>query len=259
MSLTIWICPRRVTKKTKKTTFQLQILKKGMLLENGIRVDSFPTISNFPIKHQGSTKNSKSEETNHLTIFDNELMQKIVEETNNYQQQNAASNVEKTAAWYSTNVEELYIFFATAVLMGLNQKNRIKDYWSTDKLIITPIFEKIFTRNRYLSILRYPHFADSNTEEEGKLQKIQPIVENLRKRFEKPVIPWENLCIDENLILWKGCLSCKQYVPSKRHRFGVKLFVLCDCYTKFVLNFIVYTGAETDIDKHPQLGIPRVQ
>ena len=112
-------------------------------------------------------------------------MQKIVEETNNYQQQNAAPNVEKAAAWYNTNVEELYIFFATAVLMRLNQKNRIKDYWSTDKLITTPIFGELFTRNRYLSILRYLHFADNNTEEEGKLRKIQSIVENLRKKIEK--------------------------------------------------------------------------
>ena len=140
--------------------------------------------------------------------------------------------------------------------MGLNQKNRIKDYWSTDKLITTPIFGELFTRNRYLSIVRYLDFADNNTEEEGKLRKIQPIVENLRKKFEKAVISWENLCIDESLMLWKGRLSFKQYVPSKKHRFGMNLFILCDCYTKFVLNFIVYTGAETDIDNHPEVGIP---
>ena len=55
-------------------------------------------------------------------FFDNELMQKIVEETNNYQQQDAASNDGKTAAWYNTTVEELYVFFATTTLMGLVQK-----------------------------------------------------------------------------------------------------------------------------------------
>lgn len=140
--------------------------------------------------------------------------------------------------------------------MGLNQKNYIKDYWSTDKLITTPIFGELSTRNRYLSIMRYLHFADNNTEEEGKLRKIQPIIENLRKKFEKAVIPWENLCVDESLMLWKGRLSFKQYIPSKRHRFGVKLFMLCDCDTKFVLNFIVYTGAETELDNHPEVGIP---
>jgi hypothetical protein len=121
--------------------------------------------------------------------------------------------------------------------------------------MITPIFGELFTRNRYLSILRYLHFADNNTEKEGKLRKIQPIVENLRKKFEKAIIPWENLCIDESLMLWKGRLSFKQYIPSKRHRFGVKLFLLCDCETKFVLNLIVYTGAETEIDSHPEIGI----
>ena len=32
--------------------------------------------------------------------------------------------------------------------------------------------------------------------------------------------------------------------------------MLFDCDTKFVLNFIVYTGAETEIDSHPEVGIP---
>ena len=57
-------------------------------------------------------------------------------------------------------------------------------------------------------------------------------------------------------MLWKGRLSFKQYIPSKRHHVGMKLFMLCDCDTKFVLNFIVYTGAETELDNHPELGIP---
>lgn len=61
-------------------------------------------------------------------FFDSKLMDKIVEETNNYQQQNAVPTTGKTAAWYDTTVEELYIFFDTTILMGLNQKNRIKDY-----------------------------------------------------------------------------------------------------------------------------------
>ena len=56
-------------------------------------------------------------------------------------------------------------------------------------------------------------------------------------------------------MLGKGHLSFKQYIPSKRHHFGVKLFMLCDYVTKFVLNCIVYTGAETEIDNYPDVGI----
>ena len=171
-------------------------------------------------------------------------MQTAVDETNKYQRQNATSNIGKTAAWYDTTMEELYVFFDTTILMGLNQKNRIKDYWSTDKLITTPIFGELFTRDRYLSILRYLHFADNNTEEESKLRKIKPVMEYLRAKFERAVTLWENLCVDESLMLWKGRLGFKQCIPSKRHRFGVKLFMLCDCDTKFILNFIVYTAEQ---------------
>ena len=67
--------------------------------------------------------------------------------------------------------------------------------------------------------------------------------------------PFQNLCIDESLMLWKGRLAFRQYIPFKRHRFGVKLFLLCDCETKFVLDFIVYTGSDTEIDVTPDIGI----
>lgn len=118
-------------------------------------------------------------------FFDTELMEEIVEETNDYQQQNAAPNTEKTTAWCDTDVEEMCIFFAATILMGLNQKNRTKNNWSTDKLMTTPIFGELFTRNRYLSVLRYLHFGDNNTEQGGKLRKIQPIGENLKRKLKK--------------------------------------------------------------------------
>lgn len=50
-------------------------------------------------------------------------------------------------------------------------------------------------------------------------------------------------------MLWKGRLSFKQYLPNKRKRFGIKAFILCDCHTGIILDFIVYTGKGTDIDE----------
>jgi hypothetical protein len=47
----------------------------------------------------------------------------------------------------------------------------------------------------------------------------------------------------------------KQFIPSKRHRFGIKVFVLCDCETGYILDFILYTGATTDIVEDHELGI----
>ncbi|KAL2731773.1 piggyBac transposable element-derived protein 4-like [Vespula squamosa] len=40
-----------------------------------------------------------------------------------------------------------------------------------------------------------------------------------------------------------------QYISSKRNRFGIKYFVLCDCKTGFVLNFVLYAGSDSEITK----------
>lgn len=77
----------------------------------------------------------------------------------------------------------------------------------------------------------------------------------LREKFEQLFVPYQNICIDESLMLWKGRLSFKQYIPKKGHRFGVKFFVIVDCKTGIILGFIIYVGSETEIDTHDDLGI----
>ena len=103
--------------------------------------------------------------------------------------------------------------------------------------------------------MRMLHFVNNDENNSNKLHKILPIVRHMQERFRQLFKPFQNLCVDESLLLWKGRLSFKQYIPSKRHRFGVKFFILCDCKTKYILDFIVYTGADTDIEKINNLGI----
>ena len=55
--------------------------------------------------------------------------------------------------------------------------------------------------------------------------------------------------IDESFLLFKGRLVFQQYIPSKRHQFGVKLFVLCNSETGIVFDIIVYTGTDDNIAK----------
>ncbi|XP_043597819.1 piggyBac transposable element-derived protein 4-like [Bombus pyrosoma] len=60
---------------------------------------------------------------------------------------------------------------------------------------------------------------------------------------------YENLCVEESLLLYKGRCYFKQFIPSKRSRFGIKLFLLSDCKTNYVLDFIIYTGQKTNISR----------
>lgn len=56
-------------------------------------------------------------------------------------------------------------------------------------------------------------------------------------------------------MLWRGRLEFRRYIPSKYHRFGIKLFELVDCETEFILDFIIYTGTDTEYQIIPGLKL----
>ena len=195
-------------------------------------------------------------------FFDHELVGEICKETNSYANQLLASSTAKTKTlqdWVRTTRDEMYTFLGLVILMGIIVKKSFKEYWSTNPLIHTPIFSAISTRKRFLQIKRCLHFSSdtggaSADRQTDRLRKIRPVVSFLTQRFSEVFVPLRNLCIDESLLLWKGRLLFKQYIPKKRNRFGIKLFVLCDCKTRYILDFIVYTGDRSDINFEKEFG-----
>jgi len=182
-------------------------------------------------------------------FFNSTILQIIVEQTNLYQQQNPEPLRSKMAPWKDVNIEELRIFLGLSINMGHVIKGDLQNYWSKDPLLSTPIFRQFMTRNRYLQILRYLHFTNNEEIIDHPLRKIKPIIDLLNQQFSSTIKPGKNLCIDESLMLWKGRLKFKQFLPLKRYRFGIKLFELVDCETGFLLGFIIYTESDTDYEK----------
>ena len=69
------------------------------------------------------------------------------------------------------------------------------------------------------------HFADNDgggSSDQDRLWKVCPVLTPLMSKFVSAFKPYKYLCIDE--VLWKGRLFFKQYIPSKRNRFGLKLY-----------------------------------
>ena len=182
----------------------------------------------------------------------------IVSETNKYASliiSDGGMQSNKMARWTDTTKEEMYSFFALLMLMPHVKKSRISEYWSKDELIWTDIFPKYMRRDRFLQLLRSLHFEDNkNINPDDRIWKIRKVLTLLTYKFSNVFYPFQKLVIDESLILFKGRLIFKQYIPSKRHRFGIKLFVMCDCETGIVLDIIVYTGTDVDIPKDNDLG-----
>lgn len=54
------------------------------------------------------------------------------------------------------------------------------------------------------------------------------ILQDLINNFRSARVPFQNIFIDENLVLLKGWLSFKQLIITKCPLFGIKFFVSCD-------------------------------
>ena len=99
-------------------------------------------------------------------------------------------------------------------------------------------------RDRFYLILKFLHFNNNETidpENPDRLHKVRPLIELLRERFRKVYSPGKNLSVDESLVLYKERLKFKQYIKTKRARFGIKLYELC-ASSSITLDFLVYCG-----------------
>lgn len=60
-----------------------------------------------------------------------------------------------------------------------------------------------------------------------------------------------NISIDESLMKFKGQRSYKQYNPSKRARFGIQYYKLCESSTGHVKKISIYTGQDREATNIP--------
>ncbi|XP_053947202.1 uncharacterized protein LOC128855933 [Anastrepha ludens] len=74
-------------------------------------------------------------------FFEDYLLQIISSETNRYyhQNSNASKLPKKTKKWYDVTAPELKIWLGVIIIMGLEKKSKLSDYWSTNQF--QPIIE----------------------------------------------------------------------------------------------------------------------
>lgn len=142
----------------------------------------------------------------------------------------------------------------TKLIIGIHNVPSDKNYFSSNPLLNTPNFSKILSERRFILIVKFIHFNDNSKSnefsgEDRLLFKINPVLKYLRERIKKAYIPESEVCIDESLLLWKGRLKYKVYMPLKSARFGIKYYQLCDSRTGYIWNFLVYIFKEIKFDE----------
>lgn len=193
-------------------------------------------------------------------FFTDEILDKIVEETNRYSDQYVEEHEEDLAThpksrvhqWLHsghTHKEEMRAFLGVCLNMGIVNKPTIESFWDTKHPSInTPWFSQHFKRNRFQLLLKFLHFNDNSLYNEENpdhaLYKIQPIIEHFQAKFLQYFHPGKDLSLDESLIAFKGLTPhLRQYMRNKHHaKFGIKMWCVCDVNTGYTCTYEIYAG-----------------
>ncbi|XP_065664603.1 piggyBac transposable element-derived protein 4-like [Hydra vulgaris] len=198
-----------------------------------------------------------------LTIFEafvtDDLVDLIVEQSNlfavQYRKNNIIKDRSRVQKWIPLGRNDIRLYIAFILYRGILWKPTHAMYFSTNPLFDTPLIRKVLSFDRFCLVEKFLHFVDNSSLPIHfcKKAKIKPIYDYLVNKFKTLYIPNKNISIDESLLLWKGHLSWKQYFPSKRSRFGIKSFALCESATGYIWNCFLYTGKEMTESFAPDL------
>ena len=139
-------------------------------------------------------------------------------------------------------------FIGLCILAGVYKSNHelVASLWSEKEG--RPIFSATMSRTRFTIILKYLRFDNRATREErqttDKLAPFRDFWIMFQAQLPKFYIPGTDLCVDEQLVPFRGRVGFRQYIPSKPAKYGMKIWWCFDADTSYPLKGDVYLGRQ---------------
>ena len=157
--------------------------------------------------------------------------------------------------WIEVTRPELYTYIGVVLLAGVYRSNKEPIIHLWNKTSGRSVFPNSMSRNRFTDITRCLRFDDRETRaerrERDKLAPIRQVTDIIQRRCVANFRPSQNLCVDEQLVLYRGRCGFKVYMPSKPGKYGIKIWICADVDSSYCCNFDVYTG---QMGRGPEIG-----
>jgi hypothetical protein len=130
--------------------------------------------------------------------------------------------------WIPCTADDVKKTVGMILCTGMYKKPELSMYWSTDPFDGAAHFQNPFAlpRDRFQAVVSNMRFYNCAQQDgEDAARKIRPFLDMVQEICQRNYTPRKQLSADEELILYKGRLAFKQYIPTKRARFGIKVCV----------------------------------
>jgi Transposase IS4 len=149
---------------------------------------------------------------------------------------------------WRTTPQELYAFIGVHIFMGICDLPDYHMYWSHE--YGHSFVSSTFSRERFHELLYYFHVAPIQPplSASDRLYHVRPLIKSLQESFHRQYQPSRYLTLDESIVAFKGRSAIKQYIPSKPHKWGYKVYCLAS--DDYLLSFEVYEGKQNQSSEY---------
>lgn len=170
---------------------------------------------------------------------------------------NRAAHVENIETRFMVGNDDIQQYIGILMYMSIYRYPSIENYWS--RHAFGPI-SNTMPKRKFDEIKRYLCFQDeSQRKKKGEpgydpIFRVRAFSNKLNTKFDS-IPKTARLCVDEQMCSTKTKHHLRQYMPAKPHKWGVKLWVLCDSHG-YAYKFEVYNGKGDNVvlDGQPNLG-----
>lgn len=153
----------------------------------------------------------------------------------------------------NTDAFEIRAFIGLLYLQGLFKSNHedLRSLWATDGTG-RDIFRCAMSLARFSYLLVCLRFDDASTRKDrmknSKLAAFENIFNKFVEHSKNNYSPGPHCTIDEMLVPFRGRCSFRMYIPNKPAKYGLKVQILADSETHYMVNAEVYTGKEINLE-----------
>ncbi|XP_039467124.1 piggyBac transposable element-derived protein 4-like [Oreochromis aureus] len=149
------------------------------------------------------------------------------------------------ADWKDVDSDELRAYVGLLILAGVyrSRNEAILSLWSEKSGRV--IFRATMSEKRFRYITRAVRFDDRLARPrhcDDKLGPFRKIWDMWTHRLQMMFCPNKEICVDEQLVPFKGRCAFRQYMPKKPAKYGLKVWAVCDVETSYAWRLQLYTG-----------------
>ena len=164
-----------------------------------------------------------------------EMFKSIKDNTNRFANQ-------QSETWRDLSDEEITAFLGILFLSGVyrGQHQPLRELLTEGP----NEFRAAFGINRLEDIIRYLRFDDrsSRSTTRDKFSPFRLFWDDFINNCKRMYRPGCYMCVDEQLLPFRGRVSFRQYIPSKPDKYGMKFFLLVSKNSHYIYNAIPYCG-----------------